>query len=1171
MTRVLLSLLLAFSAAGAGVDGIVYAPDGTPVANATVTAYVPEGSAEQLARQEKRGARPALATVKTEDGRFALSELPDSIVDIDVRADGFAPTIVRTLAGDAPLSITLQRAPMVEGRITAMRKPVAGAYVVWLGSSDVEYGAKTDQHGRYRVPDVRRWAREPRVFHPQFGVLTDTGRGADGLELELGRRAEVRRPTGNATLSGVVTLGEKPLAGVPVIIQGTGEQFLPAVRVVTDAKGRYLASGLLPVRTYVGPAEGLEPRIRARRGPMAVEQGEPSSIDLSRNPDGTLDLTLTRAPMIAGRVVDADGKPVAGAQVQVVLAGRSVYDFMHEATARTSADGRYAVPAPPFEPSESVNVAVSVPRHSTVRSKAFSIGTGNHKVDVTLPPLQPVTLRVVDRGGKPVPNAVVAFAASEEIAGFRDARALLTHPFVTRASRADASGEVHLQLAPGSYDFAAEAENYQTGSIAQRNVARPATIGLTLEQAFAIRGRVHRDGAGVDNVVIRLLENEGMHRERSATTGADGRFELPGLAPGKYRLGAFKYEELIQRTFDAEAPGTVDVALPPAGLLRARVIDAATREPVREFVYSIEPADATEENLRHGRPLMQRGEVTADGTFTATLTAGTYSVSAGANGYTLSTPVEVRLTDREPADVEIALERGGTISGRVTDDSGIPVAGADVFVAGPERERIRSRSAPRVAPGNSRTAEDGTYTITGVEPGTAAMTVRKAGYVPFRKAVEVEAMTTVDVRLSRGLTIDGVVLRAGKPVPEVSVGATTAALGGDHQPAITDENGRFVLRGLIAARYTVAAYRDDVHAEVRDVDPTSRKELVIALDPKPAGVIFGSVTGIPTGLAGKIVRRAVFVQSGDRGAEGTIDEAGNYRIENAPPGRVHVTAQLETTTGGRSSARKEVEVMAGQPVRVDLDLSATTTVTGRVTHEGKGLPGVRVVFANEHGIGGSATTRTDGTFDAALPAPGTYQIFAHAEAVRSRHFQAVRQIHGGETIDIDLREQSIEGTVIDAETRQPIAGALVTVTPETIGTIESLAGEAPSDANGRFRILTAASGRHRVVASAAGYGQSEQIVSLGAQGPRPLAFELRRARELRVRVSDANTGTALDAHLIVTTPEGARVPVRPERSADGEWFVFSLTPGRYRITSVVHGYEQKVVEVAAPGVVQMGM
>ncbi|HEX8255331.1 MAG TPA: carboxypeptidase regulatory-like domain-containing protein, partial [Thermoanaerobaculia bacterium] len=630
-------------------------------------------------------------------------------------------------------------------------------------------------------------------------------------------------------------------------------------------------------------------------------------------------------------------------------------------------------------------------------------------------------------------------------------------PFVARAVRADEAGEVQLQLAPGTYDFVAEADRFQTGFITARNITRPGSVDLTLEQAFAIRGRVHRNGVGVANANISLLGNEDVPRDHAIVTGADGRFEIAGLARDKYRLGVFKHEELIQRIVSAEAPGEVDVALPPAGTLRARVIDAATREPVREFIYSVEPLDATEEPTRMGRPLMERGEASADGTFTVTVSSGAYRVSATATGYTASTPVEVRLTEREPTELQIALDRGATISGRVTDESGTPIAEADVYVFGAEADRMSKRSGPRVAPGTARSAQDGTFSVSGVEPGTATMTVRKEGFVPFRKAVEVSTNTNLDVQLSRGLTIEGVVLRNGKPAPETSVSASTAAVGGDHQPAMTDANGRFVLRGLIAARYTVAAFREDVHTEVRDVDPTKEQELVISLDPKPAGVIYGTVTGLPQTLAGKIVRRVVFVQSDELGAEGLIDDNGNYRIENAPTGNVFVTAQIESTSGGRTSPRKSVNVVAGQQTRVDVDLGGGINVSGRVSFDGKPVPAVRVAFMNEASVGGSATTRADGTYEVTLAAAGTYQILAQAEAVAMRHFQTVSEVRGGETIDIDIREQSIEGTVVDAETRRPIAGAIVTIAPEA-NVMESVVGESITMPNGRFQILTAASG-----------------------------------------------------------------------------------------------------------------
>jgi protocatechuate 3,4-dioxygenase beta subunit len=1163
----LFAALLTFPALAAGLEGYVYALDGTPVDGATIAAYIPEGSAEQEQRWAKRGTRTAIATTTTENGRFALATLPESIIDIDVRTDGFAPAIARVLAGDAPVTITLEPAKLVDSRVVVNRKPLANAYVVWTGMNQVEFAATTDANGRYRVPDPTHWAHEPRVFHAS-GSFVETGRSA--AELELQPRPKVAMPTGTGTISGTVRIGDKPIAGVPVMIQGTSDQYMQATRVVTDAKGRYLATSLPNTRTYVGPGEGLEPRIRTAAGGRMEVEGSASSTDLSKEAKATIDLTLFKAPLITGRVVDAGGKPVGAAQVQVVLAGRSSLEFMHEQSGRTLADGRYAISAPPFQETETVQVAVASRGRSTVRSKAFTIGSGNHTIDITLPQFQNVTLRVVDRANKPIPNAQVAFAESEEVLGYHDARALLMPQFASRTSRANASGEVALQLAPGTYDFAASADDFQTAGFPGRVIARAAAVDLTLEQSFTIRGRVHRNGTGVANVNVMLHGGAGMMREHGVTTDANGRFELKGLARDKYRIGISKHEEMIQRTVTAEAPGTIEIALPPAGVLRGVVVDADTREPVRDFMYSVEPLEPADENARYGRPMMQRGGASPDGTFSITVSAGSYRVSATANGYTASAPMEVRVSEREPADVELTLDRGITISGRVIDESGAPVEGADVFVTGDELNQRRKRSATRGGgPGNTRTLADGTFAVTGIEPGSPLVTVRKEGFVPYRKAVQVDASTSIDVQLSRGLALEGIVTRAGKPLEGVQVGASTAAIGGDHQPAMTDRNGRFMLQGLIAARYTIHAYRDELTTEVRDVDPTKQREIAISLDAKPSGIIAGVVTGIPTQLGGKIVRRVVFVHSEERGAEGLIDEAGNYRIENAPTGNVFVTAQIESTAGGRSSQRRQVTVLPGQETRLDLDVSAGTNVTGRVSHEDKPLGGVRVIFATQEGIGSSATTRADGMYEVALPAPGTYQIYAHAEAVASRHYQSVREIRGGETVDIDLREQIVEGVVLDAETRQPLAHAFVTLAPEGAA-VESVAGETVTDANGRFRTITAAAGAYRVVAWAGGYAPRDQSVSLGGT-PRSLTFELARTEPLRVRVVDSRTGTPLEAHVVIQTIDAMPVRVRGDRTPDGEWFLFSLAPGEYRLTAVVHGYATKVIEVKAPGTVEVRM
>lgn len=964
---------------------------------------------------------------------------------------------------------------------------------------------------------------------------------------------------GEGIVTGRVTVDGKPLANAPVLVGDT--------RVVTNAKGDYVAKGLAPARHVVVIDERLSPRLRSpHAGRMYPEGREPYVADLRKTREASVNLDLRAAPMIRGRVVDADRKPVARALVQLVFANRSSLDFAFDpAAVRTTPDGRFAFPAPDWTDDEPVNVAVTPLLHSTFRSKPFALGSANHEIDINLPKFETVRIRVLDRASRPVPEARVAFASNADTRTLETVERLIEHGFAQRAAKTNAEGELVVQLAADSYDFAAVAEGFQTGTLTSKTIVKPASVDLTLERAAILRGRVHRNDRGVSNVNVNILGGSSRRATAHVISDGDGKFEIGGLAPGTYRLAFFKQEELIDRTVDVEAPGNVDLALPLTGTLRARVLDSATGMPVRELAFSVEPVDP-DRGMRHGAGV-HRGQSTEDGTFALEIPAGSYRVSAGSAGYVSSEPVEVRVVEQETTAIDLPLGRGAIVSGRVTDENGLPVAGADVMVMAADFERMRARRAARVGPGQARTADDGTFTVTGIEPGEAQLTVRKQNYVTHRKTIQAEGSLSVDVQLTRGSSIHGIVTRGGRPVEGAQVGASTAAIGGDHQSTVTDDDGRFTLSGLVAGRYTVSAYLEEQHTELRDVDPTHGKEIVLSLDPEPRGVIYGTVTGIPPVLRGKYVRRSVMVHSEDFGAEGMIDEAGNYRIENAPVGNVSVTAHVETASrAALTSARKRAEVIAGQPLRIDLELSGSVQVSGRVTVEGRPVTGAFIGFSSENGMAASTQAADDGSYEVTLGAPGRYHVYARAEQLNERHFQTVREIRGGETIDIDLREQVIEGTVVDAVTRQPIAGALVTLAPAE-GAVQSIAGEVPTDGNGRFRIVTAASGSHRLIASATGY--AHRVMPVGGSSM-VYAFELTPAPDLRLRVLDARTGTPLDAHIVVADRSGV-LPSRPRRTTDGTTYVFSLAPGKYRVLAMVHGYTAKEIEVTAPGTVDIAM
>jgi protocatechuate 3,4-dioxygenase beta subunit len=1031
----------------------------------------------------------------------------------------------------------------VSGYVYAVNGSVIEGATVRAGTASVT----TDKDGKFVLSELPAGVIELEVSAKGLPTVKPLVLAGDLVSVTLAA-VEQRPPSpqparpGEGTIRGRITLDGKPLANAPVLIGET--------RATTNAKGEYVATGLAADRHFVNIDERLFPRLRSPFANRMYQEGqEPNSADLRRAREAVVNYDLHTAPMIRGRVVDAEGKPVARARVQLVLANRSTLDFAFELTSpRTTPDGRFAFSAPDWADTEEVSVAVTPLLHSTIRSKPFAVGGKDHTIDITLPKLENVRIRVLDRAGKPIPDARVAFATTADTATFESPTYLADYGVEQRMPRTNAEGEVTVQLAAETYDFAAAAEGFQTGAVTKA-ITKPATVDLTLERAALLRGRVHRGDRGVAGVNVNLMGANA--RNATATTDSDGKFELKGIAPGSYRIVFYKQDELIERKMEVEAPGNVDVPLPLTGTLRGRVTDAATGQPVTDFAFSVE-------STQSGVNSINRGESTTGGTFTLEIPAGTYRVTAGAQNYTSSEPAEVRVTENETTTVDLPLGRGATISGRVTDDSGIPVAGADVTVMPASFER--SRRAARVGPPQTQTAEDGTFTANGIEAGEVRFMVRKQGYVPHLKTIEAAGTMTLDVTLTRGHALNGVVLRDRKPVAGVQVGATSSAIGGEHQSAVTDDDGRFTLSGLIAARYTVSAFLEDQHTEVTDVDPSKQRDLVLSLDRKPRGTIYGVVTGIPSAAGGKHVRRVVMVNSEDTGSEGTIDDAGNYRIENVPIGKVWVTAIVETS--GRmavASARREVEVTAGQQVRVDLDLAGTVRVSGRVTVDGKPVV-ADVGFSSEQGAMARTRSREDGSYEILLAAPGRYHIYALAEQFGDRHFQTVREVRGGETIDIDLREQVIEGSVVDAVTRQPVAGALVTLAPAS-GALTSVAAEVPTDANGRFRIATTTAGSLRLIASAQGYAQ--RVVPVSGSSSQ-YAFELTPVGDLRIRVLDARTGTPLDAYLVFGDENGI-IPARPRRSADGTAFLYSLAPGRYRVTAAVQGYTTKTIEVTAPG------
>jgi hypothetical protein len=288
------------------------------------------------------------------------------------------------------------------------------------------------------------------------------------------------------------------------------------------------------------------------------------------------------------------------------------------------------------------------------------------------------------------------------------------------------------------------------------------------------------------------------------------------------------------------AQTTAPASSAATAIIRGRVVGADGR-PVKQVVVRVLGATAR----------MQRGSLTDEnGRFELKdLVADTYTISINRSGYFTIDPVRrrtipgkrVTIGDGEVLErVEVVAARTSAIEGRVTDEDGEPIEGADVqpmqvrFVNG--HRQLMEGARPR------RTNDLGQFRLYGVEPGEYVIVVQPptAGvnrlpgypltYFPGTPAIaEAQVVTVsigrdaqnVDVRLSPGRVarISGIALTVdGRPLTNGLVLANSQRSGGLAGPPRTvplQADGSFEIAGVGPGEYVLQsrAFMGDQQSE----------------------------------------------------------------------------------------------------------------------------------------------------------------------------------------------------------------------------------------------------------------------------------------------------------------------------------------------------------------------
>ncbi|HWZ86059.1 MAG TPA: carboxypeptidase-like regulatory domain-containing protein, partial [Thermoanaerobaculia bacterium] len=521
----------------------------------------------------------------------------------------------------------------------------------------------------------------------------------------------VTAPLAAGTISGrLLDAGGNPVAGARVswtayrdeaelevdATSGAAEAVLGQVRTGSD--GRFDAS-VLPS----GPPVGLRIEPSGLPGVLLAGPFLPdASLELA-------DLELPEPSALAGRVVAQGAVGVAGARVVVRSERPAAFDVVFFAEATAGADGTFTIAASP-----------SGPRRLEVRAAGFApflhaVSAGGAAQRIVLEPGGALAGTVTDAAGRPAAAAIVSSSGV--------------------AVRTAASGRYRLAgVAAGTRDVEATLgvdQATQRGGLVVRSGAEVA-VDLRLAPAASIAGTVtdaasRKPVAGARVSVFEHGASPGAVAMRRATADTSGRFRAGPLLPGRYAVRAEHrgYLATALSGIDARsgAAASAAIALTPAASVAGRVVDEKGK-PV---------AGATVRVGRAGTGL--RGWRGAGAAGAARETAagpdGTFRLEplARANGETLEAtkpgfvPAERALslaTGQAMAGVVLTLRSGLSARGRVTDDQGAALAGAEIRVtqANERGGRRPFRAGPAEGAPDATSAGDGTFVVTGLEEGS---------------------------------------------------------------------------------------------------------------------------------------------------------------------------------------------------------------------------------------------------------------------------------------------------------------------------------------------------------------------------------------------------------------------------------------------------------------------
>jgi hypothetical protein len=849
----------------------------------------------------------------------------------------------------------------------------------------VARGAKQTGPPSFEPPDeLRTSALEGRVSLPRTGA----GEADEGAQDGVG--------IAGATLSLRILLGDGST---------------PAGSASTSADGRYRFARIPPggyVLVCRRAGSATEERV------LWVEAGENTAEAL----------LLRRAAPLGGVVHDEAGRAIAGARIQATSSASRRVLGGASATAATDANGRFELDGLSAGPHQ-----VRVEADGYLASVATEVEAPSSDLDLSLVRLRRIAGSVKgprDRVG----GATVRLVGS----GLWPGREVVS----------GAEGRFTFEAVPaGVYELVAQAagdpplaSTILFGLEVDPRASAPATaVELELVAGQRIRGTVMDGDRPIAGAAIVLGPSALAVLKMRGSTDASGRFELGAVARGEYRLSVFArgYLPILDQATTVPVALPLALALTTGASVEGAVVDAQG-SPIRGALARVvyletaspssgsggappgelgimtgpippipkgrAPALLLDPDEQGDSSSVQGIEVTRSGALTdgagrlrlSGLQPGRAHLIVDHPEFALAESrwFELRAGSRVSLETPIVLASATAVSGRVVDEQGFGVAGAEVAVlpgafGGAEGKEVLSSGRITVSD------RAGAFSFSGLA-GTVDLTASKRGYAATSITLKLGSRPRQEVELTLGAARGRLRGRVQGPDRQGVAGATVAVARAGRRglQARTDRAGGFELVGVGEAAVPVEVSHPSYQRLRATLDPAAEAELTLRYAATVEGVVQDSRTGAP------LERCAVRVHGG----EGTLSgRGGRFALHHLSSGSL----VLEVTADGY--ARRSVTVTVPEPARPDepagspiaITLERAGTIEGQLFDE----RGQTVAGAVVRAGGAAATSAADGHFRVSGVPEGSHVVEAALPGGRTLRSDSV-VVRAGEVTMVRL-------------------------------------------------------------------------------------------------------------------------------------------------------------------------